>query len=72
MPKEGMNWWAWDTALWGMTLMMEDHEMFFEWSFKVVRRGDGEIGAGRLKWRRKNSYAAPSRAAYAKSLGRLF
>ena len=52
VPKEGMNWWAWDTALWGMRMVMEDYEMFFEWSFKVVRRGEGDIGGGWLKWRR--------------------
>ena len=52
-PREGMNWWAWNTALWGMRLSVEDHEMYFEWKFNIISRTFGEIGHGTLSWRRR-------------------
>lgn len=54
-PLEGMTWWAWGTALWGMRMVLQDNEMYFEWNFKVVSRELGEIGYGALTNRMRDS-----------------
>lgn len=50
-PKEGMSWWAWGTASWGMRMTVEDHKMYFEWSFTVFTRRLGDVGYGTLSRR---------------------
>lgn len=61
MPREGMDWWAWGTALWGMRLSVQNHGMYFEWHFKVVSREFGEIGYGSLTNRRREAAGTSKR-----------
>lgn len=60
-PREGMTWWAWANALWGMRMMVKDHEMYFEWDFTVVNRRAGEIGYGKLVGTTRASTATSKR-----------
>lgn len=48
IPREGMTWRAWSTALWGMRMTVQDKEMYFEWSFSVIQRVTGQEESGTL------------------------
>lgn len=54
-PKEGLTYWKLVTALWGMRMSVQDHGMYFEWSFSIIITGAGEIGDGRLMEKRSGS-----------------
>ena len=54
-PMAGMNWWTWSTALWGIRITVQDHGMYFEWSFDVFTRVSGRVGYGSLIQLRSDS-----------------
>ena len=52
IPRIGLTWGDWSTALWGMRLAVVEKHMFFEWSFGISKVGDtdeGELGFGILR-----------------------
>lgn len=54
IPKRGMTYWVWDTALWGMRISVQDHRMYYEWSFTIITTEYGEVGSGFLRGKRNN------------------
>lgn len=47
VPKKEMTWRIWSTALWGMSIAVKDHQMFFEWNFGLIHAGH-PVGLGFL------------------------
>ena len=61
IAEEGITWFMWTRALWGMRRTVQQEEMFFEWSFgiKLTEFGDArEMGNGILQDARRGGSAS--------------